>query len=253
MTEAIQYRTDEKGYGEIRLNRPEKHNAISKEMTNAWKLALETAKQQPIKFLVITGAGDRTFCAGGDLHDLHGEMSPDEAFSLLYPMKEVLYEIASFPVPVICIMNGDAVGGGCEIATACDFRISREETAFGFVQTTLGITPGWGGGVLLYEKVHPSFAFHWIVEGARHRADELREQGWVHRIVSENEWQDLDQVLKPYLSKSEAQMRTLKAQYKKKLSILPLSAQMDDEVRNCAKLWDSPEHKEAVGRFLSRG
>ncbi len=130
-------------------------------------------------------------------------------------MKEVLYEIASFPVPVICLLNGDAVGGGCEIATACDLRISRGERRFGFIQSTLGITPGWGGGVLLYEKVHPSFALQWIMEGAHFQADELRHQGWIHRIIAEKDWQDQEYVLQPYLSKSEEQMKTLKSQYKK--------------------------------------
>src|SRR5690625_5646758 len=86
------------------------------------------------------------FCAGGDLINFHGELTPDEAFSRLYPMKEVLYDIASFPVPTICLLNGDALGGGCEIATACDFRIAKETTKFGFVQSKLGIVPGWGGG-----------------------------------------------------------------------------------------------------------
>lgn len=252
MTELVQYRTDKQGYGEIKLNRPEKMNAISNEMAAAFSKAIKTAKQQPIKFLVITAAGERTFCAGGDLQDLHGDMNPEEAFATLYPMKEVLYDIISFPVPTVCLLNGDAMGGGCEIATACDFRIAREHNRFGFVQTKLGITPGWGGGVLLYEKVHPVFAFQWLMEATTCKADHLQNQGWVQRVVSEDEWDNRDVLLSPYLTKSLEQMKILKSQYKKKISSLPLSAQMDDEVRNCANLWETKEHKEAIQQFFSQ-
>lgn len=252
MTETIQYNLYEAGYGVIQIQRPDKRNAISKEMVDEFKNVLETAKQDSIKFLVITGSGDRMFSAGGDLQNLHGDLSPDEAFARLYPMKEVLYEITSFSVPTICLLNGDALGGGCEIATACDFRIAKKNTKFGFVQTRLGITPGWGGGALLYEKVHPSFAYQWLLEGEIYEASYLEKKGWLHKVVPNDLWNNFEKLLEPYISKSLDQMRVLKMQYKKKLSILGLSALMDDEVRNCAKLWDSQEHKEAVEQFLFR-
>ncbi|QKY68948.1 enoyl-CoA hydratase/isomerase family protein [Lentibacillus sp. CBA3610] len=252
MTELVQYRTAAQGYGEIKLNRPDKMNAVSNEMAASFRKAIETAKQQPIKFLVITASGELMFCAGGDLKDLHGDMNSDEAFATLYPMKEVLYEIVSFPVPTVCLLNGDAMGGGCEIATACDFRIAREHARFGFVQTKLGIIPGWGGGVLLYEKVHPAFAFQWLMEAEKHEVSFLHDRCWIQRVAADNEWNDRDTLLRPYLSKSLEQMKILKNQYKKKISSLSLSAQMDDEVRNCAELWETKEHKEAVRQFFSR-
>lgn len=247
----IQYIYHDNGYGTIWLQRPEKHHAISAVMTDELKAALETAKQDNLKFLVISAAGDRMFSAGGDLAHLHGELTPDEAFSALYPMKEVLYDIATFPVPTICLLNGDALGGGCEIATACDFRIAREHTRFGFVQTKLGITPGWGGGALLYEKVHPSFAYHWIVEGEMFDAAYLLQKGWLHKIVPEHDW-DEAKLVAPYLSKSVNQMNILKRQFMKQTSVLGLSAAMSDEVRYSANLWDSAEHKTAVQKFRER-
>ncbi|WP_164669108.1 enoyl-CoA hydratase/isomerase family protein [Virgibacillus doumboii] len=252
MTNTIQYTKNESSYGVIQLNRPEKRNAISMEMAMELKKTLETAKKDSIKFLVITGAGDRMFCAGGDLQNLHGDLSTDEAFSNLYPMKEVLYEIASFPVPTVCLLNGDALGGGCEIATACDFRIGRENTKFGFVQTKLGITPGWGGGALLYEKVHPTFAYQWLVEGEVYEASYLQSKGWLQKVADEALWDNREHLLKPFIAKSLEQMKILKMQYKKKLSMLGISALMDEEVRNCATLWDSQEHKDAVEQFFQQ-
>ncbi|UJL47841.1 enoyl-CoA hydratase/isomerase family protein [Virgibacillus sp. NKC19-16] len=252
MSKTITYHKSSAGYGEICLNRPEKHNAISEEMVDELKSSLDTAKQDSITFLVITGAGEKIFSAGGDLNYLHGNLTSDEAFTHLYPMKEVLYEIVSFPVPTICLLNGDAWGGGCEIATACDIRISRETSRFGFVQTKLGIIPGWGGGVLLYEKVNPSFALQWLMEANAFDASELKERGWLQHIVSAEVWNDRDQLLQPYIQKSYDQMKIVKSQYKKKLSSLGLSSLMNEEVRNCSQLWDSMEHKEAVRQFFAR-
>ncbi|MFC3040231.1 enoyl-CoA hydratase/isomerase family protein [Virgibacillus xinjiangensis] len=252
MSENVTYQKVSEDYAEIRLNRPEKHNAISTEMAEELLEMLEQAKQESIKFLVLTGTGDGMFCAGGDLSELHGRLTMEEAYALLHPMKQVLYKIISFPVPVICLLNGNAVGGGCEIATACDIRIAKETSAFGFVQSTLGILPGWGGGAVLYEKVLPSFAFQWLTEGSIYSAVDLRERGWLHHLVSEQDWHNQEDVLHPYITKSLGQMKLLKSQYKKKLCSRELSSLMNEEVQNSSSLWDSPEHVAAVERFESR-
>src|SRR5690625_4614006 len=127
-------------------------------MADQFANILEQIKERAIPFLVIKSAGDSTFCAGGDLNDFHGALNEEEAYNTLHTMKQVLFQIVTFPVPTICLLQGNAFGGGCELATACDIRIAREDASFGFVQTNFGILPGWGGGALLYEKVHPSFA-----------------------------------------------------------------------------------------------
>ncbi|MCJ0931308.1 enoyl-CoA hydratase/isomerase family protein [Virgibacillus halodenitrificans] len=252
MEKHITYTSHQKNYGEIYLNRPEKHNAISKQMTEEFMRCILEAKKDTIKFLVITGAGEKMFCSGGDLTSLHGNLSSDEAFNHLYPMKEVLAEIMTFPVPVICLLNGGALGGGCEIATACDLRIAKEGSKFGFVQSKLGIVPGWGGGTLLYEKVEPSFAFQWLLEGTVLEAPYLKERGWIQHIVADEEWKNTEKLLEPYISKSYEQMKVLKKQFKKKLSSIGLSSVMAEEVRNCAILWESEEHIQAVNKFLTR-
>jgi len=234
------------------LNRPEKHNAVSKEMTKELMAILAEAKKDTLKFLVVTGKGNM-FCAGGDLHDLHGDLTTDEAFSCLYSMKEVLFELVNFHVPTIALLNGNALGGGCELATACDVRIAKESSQFGFVQTKLGILPGWGGGALLYEKVKPSFAMNWLMEASILKADYLMEQGWLHKTVANEEWEgNFNNILKPYISKSYEQMKLLKMQYKKKIASLSLSSFMSEEVKNCASLWETPEHKAAVSKFIER-
>ncbi|WP_430786136.1 enoyl-CoA hydratase/isomerase family protein [Virgibacillus flavescens] len=252
MYNTIKYETFSDGYIMITLDRESKRNAVSNEMVRELKDALSRARDSQLKFLVITGSGEKMFCAGGDLQDFHGNLSPSDAFQKLYPMKEVLLDIVSFPVPTICLLNGNAIGGGCEIATACDIRIAKESTKFGFVQSTIGITPGWGGGALLYEKVLPSFAYAWLIEGTNYEVEFLIEKGWIHRVIPYECWNNYNEIFEPYISKSYAQMEILSKQYQQKIEAMGLSALMDSEVHNCSLLWDSPEHINAVNQFLNK-
>lgn len=248
----VAYIRHAEGYGEIQLNRPDKHHAINEQMIEQFASCLERAKDDPISFLVITSTGNQSFCAGGDLHYFHGQLDDEHAFSLLYPMKEVLHAIVLFPVPTICLLNGNAFGGGCEIATACDIRIAKEQTKFGFIQSNLGIVPGWGGGTLLYEKVHSSFALQWITEGSTYDATYLQTKGWIHSVVDEEQFNDRSRVFAPYIGKTREQMEIIKIQYKQYISALSLAARMNEEVRYCANLWDLPAHQEAVDKFLMK-
>lgn len=241
----------ETDYGTILLNRPEKRNAISLEMANELSTLLDDLKEKEIKFLVVKSAGEGVFCAGGDLNDFHGALSEKEAYDTLHTMKLVLSKIVSFPVPTICLLQGDALGGGCELATACDIRIAKETAKFGFIQSNLGILPGWGGGALLYEKVHPSFALQWLTEGKMLDAHFLMQKGWLHKIIPEEEWIDEEKVLEDYMKKSITQMEYLKTQYMESLSIPTLLEKMDKESARCANLWSSPKHEKIVKQFLN--
>lgn len=249
MTEVVLYEKHEE-YAEICINRPEKRNAVSSEITKQLNAYLQKAEREKIKFLLLTAKGD-FFCAGGDLNELHGALTREEAYEKLSPMKEVLHKIACFPVPVICLLNGNALGGGCEIATACDIRIAREGSEFGFIQARLGILPGWGGGALLYKKIHPGIAFQWLMEADLYPTEKLLEIGWLNGVVNKEDWGDRKKILKEYTLRSYRQMVLLKRQYSSNLSAEELSGEMDEEVGNSADLWNSPEHMETVGSFLA--
>src|SRR5690625_3516338 len=250
---AVIFQHDEKNeYVTITLNRPHKRNAISLTMIEALAKAIEKAKTLNIKCLVITGAGQKMFSAGGDLNDFHTNLTTDQSFERLYAMKEILYELVSFPVPTICLLNGNALGGGCELATACDIRIAKDGTKFGFVQASLGITPGWGGGILLYEKVQPNFALQWLMEGVTFSAKELKSSGWLQQIVEDTEWGQDEKILAHYLNKSTEQMKHFKQQFKQKIATLSLAALMNEEVRQCSQFWGSPLHKQKVAQVLNR-
>lgn len=247
----LDYQKNSGEYGIIRINYPEKRNAISEEMISLFNHYLEQAEKEQVKFLVLTSTGNKVFCSGGDLNYLHSDLSSEEAFLRLNKMKEVLYKIVTFPVPVICLLNGNALGGGCELATACDIRIAEEGAKFGFVQSNIGILPGWGGGTLLYKKVNPSFALQWIMEAKIFEVTSLQEKGWVQHIVNESEITNMDKLLNLYVNKSYKQMNLLKQQFNKNVFHDDLLETMTEEVRNTASLWGSPKHKQAVSKFLS--
>src|SRR5699024_8266352 len=111
----------------------------------------------------------------------------DEAYEDLKLMKDFLYKLATFPLPTIALLHGMALGGGCELATACDFRIAKEKTRFGFVQTDLGILLGWGGGALLYDKVAASFAYIWLFECEINVAKYIVNRVSIHKLTSVDE------------------------------------------------------------------
>ncbi|MBX0356552.1 enoyl-CoA hydratase/isomerase family protein [Halobacillus sp. Nhm2S1] len=237
------------GYAVLTLNRPEKMNAISKQMTKEFYQALIELKKENLKFLVVTGAGDRAFCAGGDLRELHGEMSAEQAYTTLHPMKEVLYELAAFPVPTIAVLNGQARGGGCEIATACDFRYGIEGASFGFIQANLGIIPGWGGGTLLYQRINNDVAAHWLMDADMYSAEQVYRIGWLHKMITVN-WNE--DIFSSFLNKTHEQMKIFKRQYMDHMEFNRLSERMEREVRQCSLLWESDEHKEAVRNFEAK-
>lgn len=251
MLKAITYTYDERGFGVLSINRPEKRNAISVEMAHELNKLLTQIHDEAIKFLVLKSAEGPVFCAGGDLNDLNAELNEEEAYKDLAPMKEALYKLATLNVPTIALLHGSALGGGSELATACDFRIAKETAKFGFVQTNLGILPGWGGGALLYKKLSAQFAYYWITNGMIYSAQRLKNKGWINKVVSEADWNE-EALLETYINRSFEQMKGLKAQYLESLESEKLFELMDLESRRCAQLWESDAHKKAVSDFLNK-
>lgn len=141
----------------VTINRPEKRNALSREVLA--KLAAtftDAASDYGLKAAVVTGAGDKSFAAGGDLKDLESVRTRDDARAMADGAKQAFEAIRRFPVPVVAALNGDALGGGAELAVACDFRIFAHHARIGFVQGRLNISTAWGGGVDLMRLVGPA-------------------------------------------------------------------------------------------------
>ncbi|MFJ7933039.1 enoyl-CoA hydratase/isomerase family protein [Sporosarcina sp. NPDC096371] len=236
------------------INRPEMRNAVNYAVMEGLEQFLDQIEDNPaVAFAVITGAGDRAFCSGGDLAEFHGFRTADEAFPMLSKMAGLLFRVATLPMPVIAVVNGAAVGGGCEIATACDYRIVASQVKAGFIQGTLAITTGWGGATLLFEKdgKHDR-VLRLLAEAEIHTAEQLLDAGWATELYEGS----AEEGLKHFLTKMSAIHPSVHRAYKtiaiRKWTADFLRDRMMEEARQCSILWESEAHHEAVERFLSK-
>ncbi|MGG3943736.1 enoyl-CoA hydratase/isomerase family protein [Peribacillus psychrosaccharolyticus] len=251
MKDACLIEKNERGYMKITINRPEKRNAINLEVMELIDGALDMAAQdESVKVVILTGTGKDAFCSGGDLSVFHKLRTEEDSFAMLSKMGGILYKLAVLPKPTIAVLNGSAVGGGCEIASACDFRLAREGIRIGFVQGTLGITTGWGGASLLYEKLPAGAAMELLLGAEIHSAEGAKEKGFIDHVIMNTESEStafISSFLEKELGVLSAYKELLIAKWKQS----GLKERMEQESRQCAKLWATDAHHHAVDRSIS--
>ena len=168
---------------QVTLNRPGAANALDSQMGEDLVVVFEAIASDPLqtRCIVLTGAGEKAFCAGGDLKERSG-MS-DEAWGHQHRIFErMLRAILDCPVPVIAAVNGAAYGGGCEIAAACDFVYAADTARFAQTETRLGIIPGAGGTQTLARAVGERRAKELIFSARSFTADEAARWGLVNQV-----------------------------------------------------------------------
>ena len=237
-----------KEIAEIILNRTAKRNAIDFDSMKLLSNYLgEFKEDKAITMLLIRGEGD-VFCGGGDLSSFHNLYTEEEALSMLKPMSDVLKAIAVFPAMTLTYLNGTAVGGGAELASATDYRFAGEAGEIGYIQGNLHITTGWGGGALLKKRVGYETAMRMLGTGTRYTMAEAHKLGYVNKIV--NGLEEIDEWAAKWLDP------VIIRQYKRLLLSEEergsLFSSIDKEVKACAKLWAKKEHHDAVQSFLNR-
>lgn len=165
----------------LTLDRQEALNAFSPEQIDALLQSLADAADDPeVRAVVLTGAG-RAFCAGADISRMAG-MDVDAARSFAAQGHAMCNAIEGLPVPVIAAVNGFALGGGCEVALACDIRLASEAAKMSQPEVALGIPPGWGGTQRLPRICGEGFAKRMILTGAMIGADEALAAGLVSAV-----------------------------------------------------------------------
>ncbi len=164
------------------INRPKVMNALNLEVLDEIKNAVELfIDDEKIRVLVITGAGDKAFVAGADI-EVQYPLNPEEGRRWALYGQEVLRLIEYADKPVIAAINGYALGGGCELAMACDMRLASEKAQLGLPEVSLGITPGYGGTQRLPRLVGEGKAKQLIFSAQRIKADEARRIGLVEEV-----------------------------------------------------------------------
>ncbi|MFL6474231.1 MAG: enoyl-CoA hydratase/isomerase family protein [Nitrososphaera sp.] len=168
----------------LRINRPEALNAVNLDVISELSKMIDIiAADDGIKVLVITGAGERSFCAGADISYMVN-IDPMQAEKYATSAQDVINKIDRLEKPVIAAVNGFALGGGCELAMACDIRIASSNAKIGQPEVTIGIPPGWGGTQRLMRLVGPSKAKELIFTGKMIMADEAYDIGLVNKVIS---------------------------------------------------------------------
>lgn len=162
-------------------------NALSPDLLKELKAAFEGfATDDDVGAIVLTGNGNHAFCAGADLKAL-SEVGPDGAADLIALGQATFNAIEDCPKPVIAAINNLALGGGCELAMACDIRISSDRARYGQPEVWIGLIPAWGGSTRLPKLVGPSKAKELIFTGQMINAQEAQRTGLVDKIVPDGE------------------------------------------------------------------
>lgn len=166
----------------VYLNRPP-FNPLNKRMFEELHSLMQVLEQdQEVRAIIITGKGDRAFAAGADIHEMMNLDGP-EVFDMCTTSRDALTIMEHMSKPVLAAVNGLALGGGCELALACDFRICSENTKFGLPEINLGIIPGGGGTQRLQRLIGQSKAKELLFFGEMIDAEQAYTSGLVNKVV----------------------------------------------------------------------
>jgi enoyl-CoA hydratase/carnithine racemase len=185
MPELIEVSRDEFHVATIRLNRAEARNALSPEMMEEIATALERLDADPEARCVVIAGSEEVFAAGADIRAM-SERSFEEA--LRHPAASFWRRLAAVKTPLVAAVSGYALGGGCELALACDMIVASETALFGQPEITLGIIPGGGGTQRLARVLGKQRAMEYVLTGRRFDAKMARDFGLVNQIAKKGQW-----------------------------------------------------------------
>ena len=202
MGEEVLYAKHEReGVAAITLNRERALNSLNTALLEKLRAALEDAESDgTVRSIVITGAGSRAFCAGADVKELK-DKSQAEAKDLSLWFQDITNYMERLRKPIIARINGFCLGGGLELAMACDFRIASDNSIFGLPEVNLGIIPGGGATQRLTRLIGKTKAMEMLMTGEQIDAEEALRLGLVNRVVPANE---LDTAVNALLSELQA-------------------------------------------------
>lgn len=196
----------------ITVNRPKSLNALNKEMVLELGRAFDDARtDDKIKVVIITGTGDKAFIAGADIYAMKDYSSSDALLFVRLIKEKVLDAIRSMEKPVIAAVNGYALGGGCEVAMACDLILAVETAKFGQPEISLGLVPGLGGMTYLSRLIGIKKAKELVFTGDFIDAKEAERLGLINRVVPPGKLDDaVNEITSKILDKSSIAIRVAK-------------------------------------------
>ena len=236
------------------INRPERKNALDPETLDAlYQRANELRRDPGVRGVVLTGAeGAGVFLSGGDLQALAGVRSEAAAKKMARQAHRAVDALRALRVPLVAAVHGDAFGGGCELAAACDYRVCEEGVRFHWVQTRFAVTTGWGGTAHLLDLVPRGTVVRWLLASDPVTCAEAHAAGSVDEVVAPGEARRAPAAFLERVARHPAEgSKTL-------LSLVRESVRLDGrmaralELANFGRTWATTEHHEAVARFLAK-
>ena len=249
--ENILYQVEE-GIATVTFNRPKALNALNAALIGDLSDALDKiAADEDIRVLVLTGAGDKAFVAGADITEL-ATFNPLSAKHFATFGQNVINKLQNLPIIVIAAVNGFALGGGTEIAIACDFIYASENAKFGQPEINLGLIPGFGGTQRLPRLVGTNMAKELIYTGKMISAAEGNQIGLVNKVVAPDQLMDeVMKVAKEIAAKGKVSLRAAKQAINSGINA-DLSTGLNIEIDAFALAYSSSDAKEGTKAFLEK-
>lgn len=235
----------------IRINRPDKLNAMNAQVKEEIAHALaELEKDDGTHVVVLTGVGDKAFVAGADINEFAGK-KPIDTWNA-YGHTSLYNVVDRFPKPIIAMINGYCLGGGCELAMACDIRVASDKAQLGQPEINIGIIPGGGGSQRLPRLVGLGKALELILTGDRIPATEALEIGLVDTVVPHEELEKQTMALAEKIaSKSPVAVRLAKAAVKASVN-MPLDQGLRHEQSLFSAVFSTEDKEEGVRAFQEK-
>jgi enoyl-CoA hydratase len=242
---------EDNGVALLTIDRQDKLNALNPQLVEEIGQSLLELESEGPRAVIVTGAGERAFVAGADIAAMHAmDVLDAKRFSEIGHAAMALLDRS--PVPTIAAVNGFALGGGCEVALACDIRVAAENALFGFPEVGLGILPGMGGTQRLPRLVGPAIAKELIFTGRRIGAEEAREIGLVNRVVPQGEALNAARELAAEIAANgPVAVRHAKTAANRALDV-DLVSGLEYEADQFALLFATEDAREGMGAFIEK-
>lgn len=239
------------GIGYLTLNRPQSLNALNNAVLQELSGLLdEIAENNEVEVVVVTGAG-KAFIAGADIKEM-AEKTALEAREFSALGHEVMLKLENLPQPTIAAVNGYALGGGLELAMACDMRVASKKAKFGQPEVGLGVIPGFGGTQRLPRLIGKAFASEMLYTGGMYDAEQAYQMGLVNRVVEPDELMDsVEELARQIMSKGKIAVQLAKSAVVNGLD-MDLDSALAYEKEIFALCFATEDQKEGMRAFINK-
>jgi enoyl-CoA hydratase len=253
MSEFIRIQRFDSGVVELSIQREEALNALSNQALLQLKAALEgLAKDESARVVILRGAGEKAFVAGADILEMKGMSRSDAArFSRLG--HEVCLLLEQMPKVTIAAVQGFALGGGTELALACDFIMASERAQFGLPEVSLGVIPGFGGTIRLQRVLGGPRAKELLFSGERIKAAEAKDLGLIRAVIPQEGFFDQVRTFAQKISRNSLDAvvaaKRLMNEFEESVGIHP---KVDAEVHRFSSLFEGADQREGMSAFCEK-